>query len=103
MVDNSAAKILLIDDEPFILELHERVLGNLGFTSVTTCTNARRAIEVVDEAASPPDIILLDLNMPDMDGIEFVRHLVKRDYPGSIILLSGADERVLQTAERLVQ
>ena len=41
--------------------------------------------------------------MPDMDGVEFVRHLVKRSYPGSLIVLSGEDERMLRAAEKLVQ
>ena len=41
--------------------------------------------------------------MPEMDGIEFVRHLVERHYTGSLILISGEDERMLQTAEKLVQ
>ena len=41
--------------------------------------------------------------MPEMDGIEFVRHLVERHYSGSLILVSGEDERMLQTAEKLVQ
>ena len=102
MVDRSAVKILVVDDEPFILKLHERALVNLGFTSVTTSESALRALESMDDAAIPPDLILLDLNMPDMDGVEFVRYLVKRGYQGSLILLSGEDERVLQTAEKLV-
>ncbi|HTE14736.1 MAG TPA: EAL domain-containing protein [Burkholderiales bacterium] len=102
MSDKSALKILVVDDEPFILKLHERTLANLGFNSVTTCASALHALEIIDHAAAPPDLILLDLNMPDMDGVEFVRYLVKRDYPGSLILLSGEDERVLQTAEKLV-
>jgi len=41
--------------------------------------------------------------MPQMDGIEVVRHLAERDYPGSLILVSGEDERMLQAADRLVQ
>lgn len=40
--------------------------------------------------------------MPDMDGIEFVRYLVDRDYHGKLILVSGEDERMLRTAEKLV-
>jgi diguanylate cyclase (GGDEF)-like protein len=102
MIDKSAVKILVVDDEPFILKLHERALANLGFASVSTCESALHAVESINYAATPPDLILLDLNMPDMDGVEFLRYLVKRDYSGSLILLSGEDERVLQTAEKLV-
>jgi EAL domain-containing protein (putative c-di-GMP-specific phosphodiesterase class I)/CheY-like chemotaxis protein len=94
--------ILVVDDEPFMLKLHMRALANLGFTSVTTCEGAQRALEIMDQAATPPDLILLDLNMPGMDGVEFMRHLVKRDYLGSLVLISGEDERTLQAAEKLM-
>ena len=95
--------ILLVDDEPFILKLHLRLLANLGYTSVTPCEGAAQALETMDLADKPPDLILLDLNMPEIDGVEFLRYLVKRDYCGSVILVSGEDERVLQAAEKLVQ
>ena len=95
--------ILLVDDEPFILKLHLRLLAHLGYTSVTPCEGAAQALETMDLADKPPDLILLDLNMPEIDGVEFLRYLVKRDYCGSVILVSGEDERVLQAAEKLVQ
>lgn len=102
MVERSAIRILVLDDESFMLKLLNRVLANLGFTSVILCDSGRVALESID-ANSRPNIILLDLNMPEMDGIEFVRHLVERHYTGSLILVSGEDERMLQTAEKLVQ
>lgn len=103
MMDKSAIAIWVVDDDPFILKLHTRILINLGYTAVTTSEGAVRALEAIDAASSLPDLILLDLNMPEMDGVEFMRHLVKRDYCGSLILLSGEDERVLQAAEKLVR
>ena len=102
MVERSTIRILVLDDESFMLKLLNRVLANLGFTSVILCDSGRAALESID-ANSRPNLILLDLNMPEMDGIEFVRHLVERHYVGSLILVSGEDERMLQTAEKLVQ
>ncbi|MFI3119211.1 MAG: EAL domain-containing response regulator [Methylococcaceae bacterium] len=102
MVEKSDIKILVLDDEPFMLKLLSHMLTNLGFTQVKTCAGGTAALMEFDSPNTPPDLILLDLNMPGMDGIEFMRHLVGRHYTGSLILISGEDERVLQTAEKLV-
>ena len=105
MVEQSAVKILVLDDESFMLKLLNRILSNLGYGSITLCDSGRAALEKIAnaDADTVPNVILLDLNMPEMDGIEFVRHLVERHYVGSLILISGEDERMLQTAEKLVQ
>ncbi len=103
MTDRSAVNILVLDDESFMLKLLGRILLNLGFTSVIFCDSGRSALEQITDEKARPNLILLDLNMPEMDGIEFVRHLVDRHYSGSLILISGEDERMLQTAEKLVR
>ncbi len=103
MIDKSAIHILLVDDEPLVLRLHKRMLENIGCALVTTCVGAAQALAAMDLAAQPPELILLDLNMPEIDGIEFLRHLVQRDYRGSVILVSGEDERMLHAAEKLVR
>ena len=96
MLEKSTVRILVLDDESFMLKLLNRMLSNLGFINITLCDNGRAALERIAETG--PNLILLDLNMPEMDGIEFVRHLVERHYAGSLILISGEDERMLQTA-----
>ena len=101
-MDTTAPRILVLDDEHFMLKLVARMLGDLGFDMVSTCDSARAALGLLQDERTAPNLILLDLIMPDMDGIEFVRHLVERRYTGSLILLSGENERMLQMAERLV-
>ena len=95
--------ILVLDDDPFTLKLLARMLANSGYTAVSTCDNGRAALELVDSPGAHPDLILLDLNMPEMDGVEFVRHLVEHRYTGSLILFSGEDEQMLRSAEKLVR
>ena len=102
MVSAPNVKILVLDDDSFMLKLLTRMLAKLGYTSVVTCDNGSDALKKIDHIDTCPDLILLDLNMPDMDGIEFVRYLVDRQYHGKLILVSGEDERMLKTAERLV-
>lgn len=98
----SKIKILILDDDTFMLKLLSRMLVKLGYTAITTCDNGSDALQKIDHADTCPDLILLDLNMPDMDGIEFVRYLVDREYHGKLVLVSGEDERMLKTAEKLV-
>lgn len=103
MSARSDIRILVLDDEPFMLMLLARQLANLGFTQVDTCDNGQTALERVDDPVLAPQLILCDLNMPGMDGMEFVRKLVEHGYAGSLILVSGEDERTLHSARRLVQ
>ncbi len=94
---------LLIDDEPVTLGLLSAVLENLGIDRTVSAASGREALEVMDEFPADVDIIFCDLNMPEMDGIEFLRHLATRDYQGAVVLLSGEDPRVLSSALELAR
>lgn len=102
MHDPVNIKILIVDDDTFVLKILTKMLNNQGYMSVDVSDNGLDALEKVDDIDTCPDLIMLDLNMPNMDGIEFVRHLGERKYQGSLVLVSGEDERMLKTAEKLV-
>jgi EAL domain-containing protein (putative c-di-GMP-specific phosphodiesterase class I)/CheY-like chemotaxis protein len=99
-MDHSDTRVLVLDDEPFMLNLLSQLLGTLGFAQVEACDNGHEALRRIG-GAPHPDVILLDLNMPDMDGAEFVRRLAEHAYAGRLVLVSGEQERVLQMAETL--
>ncbi|WP_374597045.1 response regulator [Brevundimonas sp.] len=65
-----AARILAVDDEAANLSLVDRAFRREGFTNIVTFLNAREAL--ADFAATPPDLVLLDLMMPGFDGYEFL-------------------------------
>jgi EAL domain-containing protein (putative c-di-GMP-specific phosphodiesterase class I)/FixJ family two-component response regulator len=96
-------RVMILDDEPFMLQLLERMLVNLGVAQTVLIDSAGAALAWIDGHPQAPELILCDLNMPEMDGIEFIRQLVERHYGGSLILVSGEDERMLQSAEKLLQ
>lgn len=101
---SSARRMLVIDDDPFTLKLMRRILARQGFFEVTACASGQAALETIDGWDDGADkLILCDLNMPEMDGVEFVRRLAERKFTGALILISGEDERVLQTATKLVR
>lgn len=96
-------KILLIDDEPFALKLFTLQLANLGFTDVIAHEHAENALPVLERNPGHIDLVFCDLQMPDMDGVEFVRHLARIHYTGGLVLMSGEDERILKTVENLAK
>jgi EAL domain-containing protein (putative c-di-GMP-specific phosphodiesterase class I) len=103
MIKKSAIRILVLDDDPFMLKLLGHVLAGLDYTRVSCYENGAVALASLAPYSGMPDVILLDINMPEMDGIEFVRHLAECHYTGSLILVSGEDERMLQATEKLAR
>ncbi|WP_458735442.1 EAL domain-containing response regulator [Zobellella taiwanensis] len=96
-------KILVIDDDTFICRLLGRQLNMLGFPDVEQYEHASHAVHRLESRPDEVELIFCDLQMPDMDGIEFIRQLAHLGYRGVLVLVSGEDERILQSAERLAR
>jgi CheY-like chemotaxis protein len=96
---STTLRVLLLDDDAFMLELLAGMVATLGPHQVHGETDARRCLALLDTLA--PDLLICDLSMPDMDGIEFLRHAAERQFRGGVLLLSGVDSSVLRAAERL--
>lgn len=95
------ANVLIVDDDLFQLKLFSSQLAVLGLDCVHACTSGQQALALLTVLPSGERLIFLDLNMPDMDGVEFIRRLAELSYQGALVLVSGEDERILETAERL--
>lgn len=84
--------VLLVDDEALIREAISENTNweELGFTLTGTCKNGKEALEAIKK--NPPDLLLTDICMPYMDGMELARH-VYEDYKGiKMVIISGYDE-----------
>ena len=90
-----AAKVLLVDDEAYFRRFVSGVLRSHGYDQITEGTNGREAIDRFREAQ--PHFVILDINMPHMDGQEALRGLRKLDGNIVIIMLTSiADEMVVE-------
>ncbi len=91
----SQAKILIIDDNPEVLETLSDVLENEGY-EILTFNSGKEAI--AQTAEEKPQVILLDINIPDINGIEILRRIKKidRDIPIIMITAYGSMDSVIQ-------
>lgn len=96
-------KILLVDDDPFALKLLARQLEQLGCAAVTLSERAHDALALLETQSEAIGLVFCDLQMPGMDGVEFVRHLARVGYRGGLVLVSGEDARILKTVRKLAQ
>ena len=94
-------RVLLLDDDSFTLEVMADMLATIGNFDIRCETDARRALATL--AGERPALLICDLSMPDMDGIEFMQAAAEAGFQGSVMLLSGMDPGVRRSAERLAR
>jgi DNA-binding response OmpR family regulator len=91
-------RLLLIDDEPALAEFLAQAARDSGFDPVITAQDEEFRKSFLEER---PDMVALDLGMPGMDGVELIRFLADQDYDAPVLIVSGFDRRVLESAFRL--
>ncbi len=94
----TSSRLLVIDDEPAICDFVKDVAEEQGF-DVATANNFQQFTTAYRSFG--PSVIVLDLLLPDVDGIELLRFLAKEECGADILLMSGLDQRVLHTASQL--
>ncbi len=97
MEDNSDYTILTIDDEPYIRQSIRTFFEDYGFT-VFEAENGRRGLEVFDE--KKPDLVLLDLRMPEMDGLQ-VLEILKEKAPDIPLVVASGTGNITAVVEAL--
>jgi two-component system, chemotaxis family, chemotaxis protein CheY len=84
-------KILLVDDSRTMRNVQKKILNDLGYTNISEASDGLEALEV--SAAETPDLIMLDWNMPNMDGITFLRKYRETDTETPIIMVTTEAEK----------
>jgi two-component system, NtrC family, response regulator AtoC len=91
------ARILAVDDDPLFLAMLTEVLGVLGY-AVVTAQNAGDAFMLV--AVAPPDVVLLDVGMPGIDGVTALRRIRARHPELPVIMCTANVDVARDTLER---
>ena len=89
------SSILLVDDDPTTNFLHEQLLLSLGVTDhCLVAENGAEALNLLAELgeASPPALVLLDVHMPVMDGIEFLEAFMQAPGPSPVVIILSTSE-----------
>jgi EAL domain-containing protein (putative c-di-GMP-specific phosphodiesterase class I)/CheY-like chemotaxis protein len=98
-VSNSKTNLLLaVDDEKDFLDLVAQLAEGVGYKVITADSAATFREQLTHHR---PSLVLLDLQLPGMDGVEALRHLARLGAEGGVVLASGMDQRVLSSARQL--
>ncbi len=95
---NSKTKILLADDHNLFMDALEMMIGlEEDFEVIGKVNNGNQVVDFI--TTSEPDVLVLDINMPEKDGIDTLNSLKKMNYNGSVIMLSSiSDSRMVHDA-----
>lgn len=90
---DKAAKILVVDDAIFMRRMISDILKNGGHEVVAEATNGKESLEQYKKVK--PDIVTMDIIMPEMGGIEAVKEIIKEDKNAKILMVSAMGQQQL--------
>jgi AmiR/NasT family two-component response regulator len=98
MIKQKPMEVLIVDDQVSIRELLRRQLEKIGHTVVGTASNGLQAIELIETLQ--PDVVLMDIEMPKMDGLQATRKIMDK-FPRPVVLLTSYDDpEIVRRASR---
>ncbi len=101
-MDNIKQKILIVDDDTFLLNMYSLKFSNEGF-EVVTCQNTPDALKKLSEGFSP-SLLLLDVVMPGMDGLELLQEIRNKNFAQNatvVMLTNQSDSADIEKAKAL--
>lgn len=99
----STLQVMVVEDHGFQRKIALRLLGELGIQTVDQAADGHEALAQLEQRAQPPDVILVDLDMPGMDGIQFIGHIAKRKLARALVVASALDPALLNTVQNMAR
>lgn len=95
--------VLLVDDDPFSLELLREMLHDIGVRHVRTANKGDSALTLLQSKFITTDLIICDLHMPGMDGFQLLTAIADLGYRNSVLIVSGQNSQVRHSATLVAQ
>ena len=102
-VDIADIRFLVVEDHGFQRWVTGNLLEGMGAKHVYNAADGRAALDILEEVDPPVDVIVSDLDMPGMDGMEFIRHIGESRFPASLIVASALDRSLVSTVEAMAR
>lgn len=100
----SELNFLVVEDDTFQRQLIVSMLRLLGAVTIFETSDGKQALAVLcDPQSKPIDLVICDLHMPVMDGLEFLRHLSQGDHRPAVLIVSLLDSKLLSQADRMAK
>jgi EAL domain-containing protein (putative c-di-GMP-specific phosphodiesterase class I)/CheY-like chemotaxis protein len=96
-------RVMTVEDQPGQRALMRGMLAQLGISAVQEAENGQAALHAMAGLDRPLDVVITDLDMPGMDGVEFIRHLGHRHLACSLILASGMEPVLIGSVEAMAR
>jgi len=98
---NKIERVLVVEDDAAHARLIEIALRDCGISAVWRAADAARGLRMVQDRVV--DLLVCDLNLPGQDGISFLLELSQLPSPPPVVILSGADQALISTVEKLAR
>lgn len=95
--------VLVVEDHDFQRRMLVRLLADLGVAAVAEAADGQDALERLRAGSVRADIVLTDLDMPRMDGIELIRHVAEQHLAQAVVIASGLEPALLHSVEQMAR
>ncbi len=96
-----ARDVLIVDDDPIAQSIYKAFFASIGAARTHSAATGKHALVLLASEAAEVDLIVLDINMPEMDGIEFLKHLRQLRYAGRLVIGSASHRANAESAQKL--
>ncbi|MGB8433807.1 MAG: EAL domain-containing response regulator [Burkholderiales bacterium] len=94
---------MIVEDQAVPRRIAVEILRELGVAEILQAEDGQDALEQIRRGSAPPDVIICDLDMPRMDGVEFIRNVAEANLCASIVLASAVEAPVLASVEAMAR